>query len=81
MKIEDILEDIPCNLCGTKDYSIIYESRYENQTAEDLKEKFKSLDNAIAYIEKNNLESKLQQEIWDLWNEIYETNDRKKRRR
>lgn len=42
MRIQEILEEIPCNLCGANDYTIVYESRYENQTAEDLKEKFKS---------------------------------------
>lgn len=42
MKVQDILEEVPCNLCGTNNYTIVYESRYENQTAEDLKEKFKS---------------------------------------
>lgn len=42
MKVQDILEEIPCNLCETDNYTIVYESRYENQTAEDLKEKFKS---------------------------------------
>jgi len=42
MVTKDYLEEVSCNLCGANDYRIIYKSKYENETAEDLKEKFKS---------------------------------------
>ncbi len=40
--LEDVFEEVPCNLCGSKKYKVIYEARYENETQEDLMQKFRA---------------------------------------
>ena len=42
MKIQDNLEYVNCNLCDSDDYVVIHENQYENETSEDLSDKFKS---------------------------------------
>ena len=42
MKIQDNLEYVNCNLCGSDDYEVVHENQYENETSEDLSDKFKS---------------------------------------
>ncbi len=42
MGIVENLEYVSCNLCNANDFEIVYKSKYENETAQDLKEKFKS---------------------------------------
>ena len=42
MATKDFLEETVCNLCGANEYSIVYKNKYENETAQDLKDKFKS---------------------------------------
>ena len=42
MKIENNLENVSCNLCNANNFNIVYESQYEEETSEDLKDKFKS---------------------------------------
>jgi ubiquinone/menaquinone biosynthesis C-methylase UbiE len=37
-----LLETVDCNLCGKNDYSIVYDSKYNQEKHDDLKEKFKS---------------------------------------
>ena len=40
--IKDHLVYSHCNLCSADDYTVVYESNYENETEQDLKEKFRS---------------------------------------
>lgn len=39
---QNILEQINCNLCGSSDYSVIYPSRYDQVSQQELAEKFRS---------------------------------------
>ncbi|MEW5896864.1 MAG: class I SAM-dependent methyltransferase [Nanoarchaeota archaeon] len=39
---ETLFETVNCNLCGSNNFKIIYKSKYENETQEDLKIKFRS---------------------------------------
>jgi len=48
---------------------------------EILGKSFKSLDKAIDYIEENNFEKDLQKEVWNIWKQMYEKIDRKRRQR
>jgi len=34
---------------------------------------------AVAYVEENNLEAELQKDVWELWQEVYKTEERKQR--
>ena len=40
--LQKSFEEIPCNLCGSRDYKVIYDSRYEQETQKDLIEKFRA---------------------------------------
>ena len=42
MPTQDYLEYVPCNICGADEYTIVHHSNYSNETAQDLKDKFKS---------------------------------------
>ena len=42
MPTQDYLENIPCNICGADDYTIVYHNNYSNETGQNLKDKFKS---------------------------------------
>lgn len=39
---KELMEEIPCNLCGIKDEIVIYEDKYDLETASELDIKFKS---------------------------------------
>jgi 2-polyprenyl-3-methyl-5-hydroxy-6-metoxy-1,4-benzoquinol methylase len=39
---KNLLESVNCNLCGSNNFNILYESKYENETQENLKLKFRS---------------------------------------
>jgi len=40
--VQQILEDVACNLCGSKDTRVVYPARYDLQQVADLQDKFKS---------------------------------------
>lgn len=57
------------------------ETRGDKGTYTVLKESFKSLDSAISFIEDNNFEVSLQNEVYDIWREVHEKSERKARER
>jgi 2-polyprenyl-3-methyl-5-hydroxy-6-metoxy-1,4-benzoquinol methylase len=41
-RYQSMLEAVPCNLCGTQDYSVVYPARYNQAQPDDLMEVFRS---------------------------------------
>jgi len=37
-----MFEHLPCNLCGSNNYKVLYKAKYENETQKDLIEKFRA---------------------------------------
>lgn len=42
MPYQDMLEQVPCNLCGRDDFTVVYPARYERASTSNLAEKFRS---------------------------------------
>jgi recombination protein RecA len=69
------IDDVGTNLQWLKDVTD------KKGSYEFLGQKCQSLDRAIKYVEENDAESDLRKEVHELWKEIYEKTDRKKRNR
>ncbi|MBN1230454.1 MAG: class I SAM-dependent methyltransferase [Anaerolineales bacterium] len=41
-KYKELLETVPCNLCGADDYSLVYPARYENANPDEIIQNFRS---------------------------------------
>lgn len=42
LSYKDLLENVSCNVCGQDDYTVIYPARYEQASADNFAEKFRS---------------------------------------
>ncbi len=42
LSYKDLLENVPCNLCGKDDYTVIYPARYDQASSDNFADKFRS---------------------------------------